>query len=960
MHFSSCSSWCKIAFYRLLFVLAGIVLSSSVSVFAGESKLRISSLGAASYSHHIASDTQFLLDSAGTLTLADVRTRSDWNELNEEQFNVGWTDDSIWIRALIANESYSDRSYVLEIKNRLLDEAKIYFLDPDAPSSTQTKSSGEWGDHIKQGLPNAISRAPAFPFVLKPKQKMLVYLQVRTSSWTAMPLVLWDRAVYFQKEQLVIASYGLVFGVLLTALVYNSVVGFSMRDKTYLPFVFYTCAVIVWQLCWSGFGHFYFWHEQAWLADLLPNLSSSFCFIFGAWFIIEFLELKQRFRYFFYFAIALGQVLYALIALAAFVLPERSYGPVLHVMAVFNALSAMAIGIWVWRKGSSVAREFTLSWGLVFFGTAGGTAAILGVFYLPFWSEFGQTISFALQAGLFCVSFSNRINELRNDKLLIFKAKMEAEQEVVKARAANQAKSDFLANMSHEIRTPLNGIIGMLSIAQKKALSPEVRRDLSVALRNSETLLELLNDILDISKIEHGKFDVEKEAFDLRRVVHDQLGLMQARAEEKELLYHCDMDDDVPVFLIGDAKRLRQILFNLVGNAIKFTETGGVTLRIRLTSVEESTRRVALEFKIIDTGIGISAQAQQTIFGEFEQGEAFISQRFGGTGLGLSISKSLVEMMGGTVRCDSKLGMGTTFTVLIPFGLAESDEIVEPDFDEEYLALAHRFSLRVLCAEDGQTNQEIIRTYVESMGHMIEVVESGEEAIRKLSEQLFDVVLMDGRMPGMSGEEAIYRIRHGGTDHYKVLDSDIWIVALTANAMKEDRQRFADAGTNEFIAKPLREHELHEVLEHAMLYQLGREITLPFNAFHSRQVREQLDHLLVESKPASQEEIKTQVPKKVDAERLAKFRRVFAAEAPEQLKKLKLAISASRYEEIAITAHNIKGAASYIGETNIMNVCAELEKYADARQSLTLLQMQIDQLESWIADFMPQSISQGR
>jgi signal transduction histidine kinase/ActR/RegA family two-component response regulator len=373
-------------------------------------------------------------------------------------------------------------------------------------------------------------------------------------------------------------------------------------------------------------------------------------------------------------------------------------------------------------------------------------------------------------------------------------------------RQASSAKSQFLATMSHEIRTPLSAVIGLLQLALgKNGLTKEIQNDLKTALSNAESLLGIISDILDFSKIEAGQLQIEHIDFDLPDNIHQLMQGYQAEIRQKGLACEVRLENSVPRYVKGDPTRLRQILINLVGNAVKFTEHGSITVSANATTTEDNRCRIT--FQVEDSGIGIQEEIIPNLFQAFQQGDTSTTRRFGGTGLGLAISRQLVSAMGGDISVRSEPGKGSCFEFHIL--LDQGQEPIPPEVTQPLSA--HQLS--ILCAEDVRVNQLIIRAQLEGMGHKVDIVDTGLAAVRALAVQDYDLVLMDWRMPEMDGAEATRVIRSGGLPDHRVRNSSVRIVALTANASNEDRDQALSAGMDDYLTKPVREAQLRAVLD---------------------------------------------------------------------------------------------------------------------------------------------------
>jgi signal transduction histidine kinase/CheY-like chemotaxis protein/HPt (histidine-containing phosphotransfer) domain-containing protein len=467
-------------------------------------------------------------------------------------------------------------------------------------------------------------------------------------------------------------------------------------------------------------------------------------------------------------------------------------------------------------------------------------------------------------------------------------------------KEASKIQEQFVANISHEIRTPMNAILGFAGLLQKTHLAKNQHEYVRSIRSSAENLLTIINDILDLSRIESGMMHIETLPFNLRELLDSLVTMMKVKAQGRNLYLRTESDESVPEILRGDAVRLTQILLNLISNGLKFTHEGGVVVKLDL--MERKEESCLVRFSICDTGIGIDPQKQKTIFDRFQQAQPETTRRYGGTGLGLSIVKQLVEIQNGTIFVDSELGKGSVFTVILPYQIAGKDESAVPA--PVLVAEPLIQKIKLLVAEDNAMNRKLVHHLLEQWQIDFDIVNNGAEAVQVLSIRgnEYDMVLMDIQMPEMDGYTATEKIRFD-------LHLNLPIIAMTAHALAGEKEKCIGAGMDDYISKPIDEQLLYKLI-HKYAQALSESEVAVID----------MDYLRSLSKG--------------DKEFERNMMQAFTEQIPRELNELKTAISKRNYKKIALVAHTMKSTVSYLGIQQLTPLLEQIEADAQSKNGI--------------------------
>ncbi|HEX5278343.1 MAG TPA: 7TM diverse intracellular signaling domain-containing protein [Fluviicoccus sp.] len=669
--------------------------------------------------------------------------------------NLGFTTQAYWFRIDVSGSDITDG--ILAILYPALDDVRVFEVTPDG-GVLHSYRFGDMHAAVKTELPN---RYFLTPVRLNPGESRIFLMRVETEGSLQLPLKYFDRQHFYDREQRTLLIEGVYFGILFIMAVYNFFIFLILRDASHVWYSLFVFMILMFQVSLSGFGFQFLWPLLPAINSFIVPLTMSGCLFTGAMFSLRFLNPGNRFsriRAIFRITALTGLVIMALSVFSSYEVAVRAAVVACGVMAVYS----IGAGFHIWLKGVAHARYYTIAWSFLM-----PTIAILslnkqGLLPVNFFTEYAIQIGSVLEASLFSFALGDRISLERRDKIqeqarMIDKERalreelqrshaqeLVAQQKAVAAEAESRAKTRFLATMSHEIRTPLNGILGMIELLQESELQPHQRTYAGVIAQSGQTLLSVINDILDYSRITAGKMPIEQLDFDLDRLCADSVSLFAYTAGKKQIELLACREADVPAFIHSDPTRIRQILLNLLGNAFKFTDKGRVEVRL---SMDEEDGRRFVRFTVTDTGIGIDPEQQDQVFESFAQGDSSMTRRFGGTGLGLAISRKLSTLLGGDIGVESRPGQGSVFWFRIAF--LPAAPALQQQWEQGFRACRDK---RLLLVDASPSFTHAIAVQALQVGMSVATA-SGVEELLKLMEQGAspDLVVLDSRSADSPG-----------------------------------------------------------------------------------------------------------------------------------------------------------------------------------------------------------------
>ncbi|ALE86716.1 hybrid sensor histidine kinase/response regulator [Pseudomonas versuta] len=746
---------------------------------------------------------QVFEDIGGQATLADIRARDDlFKPHNKDTLNAGYSHSAFWLKVDLSYQPLNPqihRTWLLELAYPPMDNIDLYLAD----ASGNYRLAERTGDALPFDSRQIKENNYLFELNFSPGQSQTVYLRVASQGSVQAPLTLWSAQAYLEEQPVRIYILGLIYGVLLGMLVYNLFIYLSVRDTSYLYYIFYIASFGLYQLSVNGAAVQYFWPNNPWWANAsTPFLIGSAAF-FGCQFARTFLHTATHSRW-------LDRALMLLMAVGVLVMVlalTTSYAVSLRLatgLALAFIVTIFTAGVVAWARGLRVARYFVIAWSAFLLGGLVNTLMVLG--YLPnvFLTMYASQIGSAIEVGLLSLALADRINAMRD---LQARTLQESGQKLAAMNQqlahTNQLKDEFLATVTHELRTPMNGVIGSLELIKTLDMSPELELYTQTAEGSAREMMHMVNGILALTELQAGRLGVRPRTFGLNELIQSLSDQYGPSARSKGLQFSYEIARNLPDQWVGDADKVRQCLECLLDNAIKFTRVGGVILRV--TGKTAGPGRWALAFNVIDSGIGFVHIEEAELYQNFFQVDGSMTRSYGGLGIGLAICRRLVELLGGRLTHHSQPGQGSQFQLLL-----ELESPLESSQPSEGRSRTPDECV-ILLVEDSSPGQVVLRGMLLKLGYRVLSVDNGVDAIEILRRQRVDAVVLGCPFSQVSGASM------GSQLLTLAACAKLPVLALFDSETDARQARQQVDGITDYLLKPVRYEAVQQALARRLL-----------------------------------------------------------------------------------------------------------------------------------------------
>ncbi len=861
-------------------------------------------------SENLNEKVKIFIDKEGKKSFEEVSNLNFTSNFSHKYKDVpkGFTKDVYWVKFVIKNSENKKINRLIEIENSSFRDISFYEISENNKINL-----------IKMGIYYPFAertfkyRNPLYEISLSPNTGHTYYLKFVSTGGMHFPILLWKKNEYFYHLHCQTFVFGMYYGMILVVILYNLFLFYSFKDRSYLYYVLYISCFCLFQLSNNGFGYEFLWPTPFWLTNRITPLMVGLTGFWGSLFVINFQQVKRNNPIF--FKILIGLAIAGCMVSIISLIDERTgieISPIYGIVFVIVILTSIFA---CWKNNIRQAKYLLIAWSAFLIGVI--LLALYTMGFLPnsFLVDYSLQIGSALEAILLSLALGDRINTLRI-------AKENAEIESKQMEQSKKFKEQFLAHVSHEIRTPMNVIIGFSRLLSRTQLNNVQENHVYNIQHSADNLLIIINDILDVTKMESGRMQFEEIEIYVHSFCKSLIENIKILANEKHINLKYEIDNDVPEVVVGDRIRLNQILLNLINNAIKFTEVGFVGLRVtKSNEVIESNGIINLIFEISDTGIGISQHNLVSIFEGYTQARNDTTRKYGGTGLGLTIAKQLTELQGGTIDVESVENQGSIFKVKIPFKSSSKEKIenikLKNDLSDIDLSTLNIPTAKILLIDDNPINQSLsIQTILEYNPHIkIDTAENGKIGIHKLLANDYDLILMDIQMPEMNGYQTCKYIR----EHLKEGKNKIPIIALTADVLIDNQNKIIEAGMNDFIYKPFKALELFQKMEKLNIKSLKPS---------AEKERFEVGHIRKNALG--------------NAEFMLELMNMFTDKIPDVLLQMKIYTEEKDWINLSFISHKNKTIFVVMGLSELYEKLSEIEIYAKKAEKLDLLQDKVN------------------